>query len=110
MEQELFDVIIIGAGAAGLMVAWELVQTGKKVLVLEARNRTGGRIHTIIDPNFEIPVEMGAEFIHGNLDLTLMLAKKAGIKYYKLSGEAWRKENGKLEKQGDFIADYNDLD
>ena len=110
MEQELFDVIIIRPGAAGLMVAWELVQTGKKVLVLEARNRTGGRIHTIIDPNFEIPVEMGAEFIHGNLDLTLMLAKKAGIKYYKLSGEAWRKENGKLEKQGDFIADYNDLD
>lgn len=109
MEQFGFDIIIIGAGANGLMAAWDLVQTGKKVLILEARDRPGGRIHTINDPNFQIPVELGAEFIHGNLELTLLLLKKAGIKYHKVGGVAWRKENGRLEKQEDFIEDFSEL-
>src|SRR6059058_2089192 len=97
MEQDEFDIIIIGAGAAGLMAAWELIRTGKKVLILEARDRPGGRIHTINDPCFQIPVELGAEFIHGDLELTFMILEKAGIKFHKVGGAAWRKENGSLE-------------
>ena len=41
------DILIIGAGAAGLMVAYKLSAKYKNVIVLEARDRIGGRIHTI---------------------------------------------------------------
>lgn len=56
------DILIIGAGAAGLSCAQELVRAGKRVIVLEARDRTGGRVHTRRDRGV---VESGAEFIHG---------------------------------------------
>ena len=44
-----FDISIIGAGAAGLMAARELAKAGKKILIIEAGNCAGGRIHTIRD-------------------------------------------------------------
>jgi monoamine oxidase len=105
-----YDVIVVGAGASGLMAAWELVQTGKKVAVVEARDRIGGRIHTITDKNFSIPVELGAEFVHGNLEHTQLLIKKAGAASVKISGAIWQKENGGLQKQEDFIEDYSRLE
>lgn len=74
------DVIIIGAGAAGLMAARKLSGVGHAVCILEARNRIGGRIHTITDVNLATPAEGGAEFIHGNLAVTLKLLEEAGMK------------------------------
>jgi monoamine oxidase len=56
------DVIVIGAGAAGLACAQRLAHAGQRVLVLEARDRIGGRIHTIRERGV---VEAGAEFVHG---------------------------------------------
>jgi monoamine oxidase len=52
MDQSPYDVIIIGAGASGLIAAYELSLTGRKVAVLEARDRLGGRIHTIANKKF----------------------------------------------------------
>lgn len=43
-------VIVIGAGLAGLSAAWELVQLGHDVTVLEAQTRPGGRVHTLRSP------------------------------------------------------------
>ncbi|HUQ96627.1 MAG TPA: FAD-dependent oxidoreductase, partial [Chitinophagaceae bacterium] len=97
------DVIIIGAGAAGLMAAKELAESGKKVAVLEARNRVGGRINTIQTGGFSQPVETGAEFIHGNLELTLQLLKEAGLKTLPAERAAWRSKEGRLNQQEDFI-------
>ncbi|MBV1777253.1 FAD-dependent oxidoreductase [Burkholderiaceae bacterium DAT-1] len=58
------DVIIIGAGIAGLAAAKKLREAGKTVMVLEARNRTGGRIFT--HPTWkDAPVDLGASWIHG---------------------------------------------
>ncbi|MBC7849323.1 MAG: FAD-dependent oxidoreductase [Chitinophagaceae bacterium] len=74
-----FDILIIGAGAAGLMAAKMLAEAGLNVVVLEATERPGGRIHTLTEPGFSVPVELGAEFIHGKLPLTLQLLKEAGI-------------------------------
>ena len=59
------DIIILGAGAAGLSAAVELAQAGLKVTILEARDRIGGRIFSKHDPVCDAPVELGAEFIHG---------------------------------------------
>jgi monoamine oxidase len=59
------DVIVIGAGAAGLTAARDLRRAGWNVLCLEARDRIGGRILTIHDPLTAVPVELGAEFVHG---------------------------------------------
>ncbi|MEO6933649.1 MAG: FAD-dependent oxidoreductase, partial [Chitinophagaceae bacterium] len=86
MENEKFDIIIIGAGACGLMAARELGKAGKKVLILEARNRTGGRIHTLHNKKFSIPVDSGAEFIHGDLPLTKNLLTEAGINIREIGG------------------------
>lgn len=109
MQENHFDVAVIGAGAAGLMAAWELVQTRKRVAVIEAKERVGGRTHTIADSRFELPVEMGAEFVHGKLELTKMLLKKAGASEYEVSGNIWQNEDGSLEEQQDFIEDFSVL-
>jgi monoamine oxidase len=104
-----YDVVVVGAGAAGLIAAWELVQTGKSVAVIEARDRVGGRTHTINDPAFDLPVEMAAEFVHGNLQLTQGILKKAGVDFYKLPGDIWQNEDGELSEQKDFVEDYSAL-
>jgi len=49
------DVIILGAGVAGLSAAIDLSQAGTKVSIIEARNRVGGRILTEHDPATKIP-------------------------------------------------------
>lgn len=56
-------VIVIGAGISGLTAARHLVDAGSEVVVLEARDRLGGRLHT--DRSLSTPVEMGANWIHG---------------------------------------------
>jgi len=59
------DVIVIGAGVSGLTVASELQRAGRDVHILEATSRIGGRIYTIRPCMSELPIELGAEFVHG---------------------------------------------
>ena len=64
------DVIVIGGGVSGLAAARELSRANRSVILLEARPRLGGRIHTVRPRDWPMPVELGAEFIHGgNPDL-----------------------------------------
>jgi monoamine oxidase len=91
MKEYSFDIIIAGAGAAGLIAAMDLSANGKSVAIVEARDRVGGRMHTIFDDSFSSPIESGAEFIHGKLELTLSLLKEAGINHQRASGEFWEK-------------------
>ena len=62
---EQTEVVIIGGGAAGLAAARALHDAQVRVLVLEARNRMGGRIYTRRVRGLAVPVELGAEFVHG---------------------------------------------
>ncbi len=103
------DVIIIGAGAAGLMAAKKLTDAGQKVCVLEARNRLGGRIYTLNDTAFKHPDEAGPEYIHGNLKVTLNLLKEAGIDYEEIDGDMWAVTNGKWSKGMEFNQDQQSL-
>ncbi len=64
MKTHIHDVVVVGAGVAGLTAAHELTRAGiRDVLVLEAQDYVGGRIKTSMD--FGDPVELGAEFVHG---------------------------------------------
>lgn len=103
------DILIVGAGAAGLIAARELSRKGNNVTILEARNRVGGRIHTVQDAAFELPVETGAEFIHGDLEYTKQLLQEAGIEYTEIGGALFRADNGQLYEQHDFIEHQEEL-
>lgn len=61
----MIDTIVLGAGAAGLRAAAELLRKRVGVLVLEARDRVGGRVHSVEDRELGRVVELGAEFVHG---------------------------------------------
>jgi monoamine oxidase len=71
------DAIVIGAGVAGLAAAHALKSSGHDVVVLEARDRIGGRVHTVRALGWPIPVEAGAEFVHGRPKVLLPLARDA---------------------------------
>ncbi len=74
----IYDALIVGAGAAGLAAGRILHDARRSILMLEARDRIGGRIHT--DYDFAvIPIEFGAEFIHGDHAVTVDLVKSAGL-------------------------------
>ncbi len=102
-------IIVIGAGAAGLMTAYELSKRKKKIIVLEAADRLGGRIHTYTGYEFSEPVELGAEFIHGKLPLTLNLLEEAAIKYYPVKGKMFHLEHGRFKKQNGFNQYWSEL-
>jgi monoamine oxidase len=79
MESIHYDVIVLGAGAAGLSAAQKLKELNIEYLILEARNRIGGRTFTDYDfTNY--PIELGAEFIHGSNVTTHELCEKYNIK------------------------------
>lgn len=92
-----FDVIIIGAGAAGLAAAAELTAQDLSVCVLEARDRIGGRIYTLHEPGFAIPLELGAEFIHGRSASTLSWLRRANAPMIDATQTRWMNVRGKLQ-------------
>lgn len=96
--REQAEFLIVGAGAAGLMAAYELARAGKKVIVLEARDRCGGRIDPLSAAEFGYPAEGGAEFVHGAADHTRGLMREAGLSFAPLGGSAWRAERGVLAR------------
>ncbi|HEY9204747.1 MAG TPA: NAD(P)/FAD-dependent oxidoreductase [Candidatus Methanoperedens sp.] len=103
------DVIIIGGGASGLEAGKEIAKAGKKVYVLEARNRLGGRIHTLTVPGFSTPLEAGAEFVHGDMPATQSLLKEGGIKFYPITGKYYMIKNGKFRKSENLWTTFSTL-
>jgi monoamine oxidase len=104
MASPSYDDIVIGAGAAGLIAAGELLRAGRSVLLLEARGRIGGRIWTRREPGFPTPIELGAEFIHGPAPTTRALLAKAGIAAIESSDSHLTLANGELAPRDHFFA------
>ncbi len=102
MSQEEADVIVIGAGAAGLAAARDLSGAGLRVAVLEARERIGGRIHTVRSAEVPLPVELGADFIHGLHPELWRIVEAARLPVYDTTGEFWHSRGGHLRRNDAF--------
>ena len=74
------DVLVIGAGVAGLAASSHLTLAGRRVVLIEARDRIGGRVHTIRPGSAVRPVELGAEFVHGHANSLWPLIREAGLR------------------------------
>ncbi|HEY9760282.1 MAG TPA: NAD(P)/FAD-dependent oxidoreductase [Oculatellaceae cyanobacterium] len=73
------DVIVIGAGAAGLTAARALSNAQLHTVILEARDRIGGRIFSLERPDCPVPIELGAEFVHGSPPQLCAVIREAGV-------------------------------
>ncbi len=98
-----YDVVIIGAGAAGLAAAAEIAEAGRSALVLEARDRIGGRCWSLQVPGLAVPVELGAELIHGRPEATFSLLDRVGAAAIDRTGSGWHLERGRLKRTGDVF-------
>ena len=101
MPSVAWDVAVIGGGVAGLAAAGRIAAAGRSVLLLEARDRLGGRIHTIIEPRSDHPVELGAEFLEGEPRDLGELAERGGIGFHELVERHKRLEEGHARRQPD---------
>jgi monoamine oxidase len=100
------DVVIIGAGMAGLAAARDLGRAGLSVSILEARDRIGGRVLTQHDPECDSPLELGAEFIHGKPREILDPLQTAGVPLQEVDGDNWYALEGRLTA-GNFFSDVD---
>ena len=98
----LLDVLIIGAGAAGLAAAGVLVRAGRKFRIIEARNRIGGRVFTEKSRTTSMPTELGAEFIHGEVPESFALAKGLPLPIYESLDSHRVCRGGKIIEDEDF--------
>ena len=96
------DVIVVGAGVAGLAAARTLRERGVRVEVLEARDRIGGRVFTHRDPRAPAPIELGAEFMHGSAPEVMAIVREAGLLAVDICGERWERRGKRLVSSGDF--------
>ncbi len=103
------DVVIIGAGVAGLSAARTLIEAGHSVTVLEAANRIGGRIHTETD-TFGVPFDHGAAWINAaDINPFAKIARQGGFTLldHTEPGNSYFKDSARVT--GDSYDDAQDL-
>jgi monoamine oxidase len=99
------DVIVIGAGAAGLQAARNLAKGSFRTIVLEARERAGGRVYSVASNRAAVAAELGAEFIHGKAPETAALLREIGSAAIDTGGESWTNESAELQlDDDDFVS------
>ncbi|ORM31779.1 FAD-dependent oxidoreductase [Williamsia sp. 1135] len=76
---QTYDAVVVGGGLSGLAAAKTIAEAGRSVLVLEARERAGGRVHNISTPKLGVTLDAGAEFIGPTQTHIAALAKEYGV-------------------------------
>jgi len=99
-----YDVIMVGAGYAGLTAAHELIKASKNVLILEARDRIGGRVHTqrFDDGTY---VDLGGAWVGPSQDRLYALAREFGVETFKTynTGKSTQYFRGKVKRYNGLI-------
>jgi monoamine oxidase len=90
------DVLVLGAGVSGLAAAVRITQAGHTVVVLEARDRVGGRVLTHRNERWPVAVDLGAEFVQGHIPALLALAYNASEPVIELGGTRYESRDGQL--------------
>jgi monoamine oxidase len=102
-----FDIVILGAGVAGLAAGRILARSGARVAILEARQRVGGRIFTTyINHGADTqghPVELGAEFVHGLPQETWEYLREAGLDTYERVGAQLCSVGGRIQEHDEHL-------
>lgn len=91
------EAVIVGAGLAGLAALEELDRAGARCICLEARDRIGGRVFTMHDPLSPVPVELGAEFVHGRAPQIFDIVRSHQLTVYEVGGSAVHVRHGKVQ-------------
>jgi monoamine oxidase len=103
-----YDILVLGAGIAGLAAARALADAGQRVALIEARERIGGRIFTdqiARNSGEPVSIELGAEFIHGLPPVSWDLIKEAKLNTYELDGASLSFVRGGFQASAE---DYGD--
>jgi monoamine oxidase len=95
-------IAIIGAGAAGLAAARRLHENDVEVVIIEARDRIGGRVWTQRPESLTVPIELGAEFVHGETPELGEIARDAKLRTMDVAGRRWMSAGGRLRLMDDF--------
>lgn len=98
----MLDVIVMGAGVAGLACARALHDSGMKVRVLEARDRIGGRVFTVHDDDLPVAVELGAELLHGDANETVDIARDEALAIVDVPETRFGVHEGNVRRLHDF--------
>ncbi|HEY1418118.1 MAG TPA: FAD-dependent oxidoreductase, partial [Myxococcaceae bacterium] len=96
VAEERVDVVVVGAGAAGLAAAEVIARARRSVRVFEARPRIGGRVDTRHLPGWPVPVELGGEFVQGKAGSLLARARKARLRVTPTGQRYLMLRDGKL--------------
>jgi monoamine oxidase len=107
MAERSLDVVIVGAGAAGLAAAERLSAAGLSIAILEARARAGGRIFTRRLRGWPLPVELGAEFVHSRSDEIFEIAREAGLLIERLPDSHLQATASGFRSQHDLWARFD---
>ena len=94
MPETPYDVLIVGAGAAGLAALHDIRRAGRNAICLEARHRLGGRVLTIHDSQSPIPIELGPEFVHGRSPESWNIINSARLAAYDCDENAVQIRDG----------------
>lgn len=98
----LTDVVVIGAGVAGLAAGRALHERGIDVTLVEARERIGGRIVTVRTEDMHAPVELGAEFVHGSAPEVSHIAEGAGLRVVDVAGQRYETHGDDFRPMHDY--------